>query len=79
VRRVLYHPYRAGVTCQGCLRRQRVTPPANSEAQAYAAVTTLVDGRRRAILPCECGAAMVAGIDHTCDPDDRRDGGLRWR
>jgi hypothetical protein len=40
--------------------------------------TTIVGGQRREILLCECAAAMIAGIDHVCDPDDRRDGGLTW-
>lgn len=40
------------------------------------ATSVLVGGRRREILPCECGASMIAGIDHTCDIADRLERGL---
>jgi hypothetical protein len=67
----------SAVTCKRCLgrRRDRPDPPTDDQAAQiaeYVAVTTLVGGRRRLIMPCECGALIVAGIDHTCDPADRR-------
>lgn len=70
-------------TCDTCLRRRKPLggsrrDPLVSAAAEYVARTTLVGGVRREVLPCECGALMIAGIDHTCDPDDRLDGGLSW-
>lgn|GEM_PF-2728099 len=71
------------VTCSACLRRRRPLHgdrcdlPVSGAAE-YAMATTLVGGVRREILPCECSALIIAGIDHTCDPDDRPDGGAIW-
>jgi len=70
------HLYLARVTCQECLRKRNDRPV--SAAAECAMGTTIVGGQRREILLCECAAAMIAGIDHVCDPDDRRDGGLTW-
>lgn len=69
----------SAVTCQGCAALGRRPPaPTSRAAQTadYVATTTLVAGQRRLILPCECAALLVAGVDHTCDPADRRARGL---
>jgi hypothetical protein len=65
----------AGVDCPHCLAGRSDPAPPGIGAQ-IAAVSTLVGGRRREVMPCECGALMVAGLDHTCDLDDRREHGL---
>ena len=67
----------SAVTCHNCLGTPRRTPGGRfdgtraAQVAEYVAVTTLVGGERRLILPCECGALMVAGVDHVCDPATR--------
>lgn len=46
-------------------------PEEQEQMMSYVMSTVLVGGRRREIMPCECGATMIAGFDHTCDPEDR--------
>lgn len=73
--------YRVREQCPQCLTWADHRPgPECADAverrAGYLQSTVLVGGRRRETLLCECGALMVAGIDHTCDPEERAARGL---
>lgn len=53
----------AVATCDRCCPALRPPRP-----PVWTLNQTNVDGDRRATLLCECGALMVAGIDHDCTP-----------
>jgi hypothetical protein len=62
--------------CPDHLKNNERTPEDQEQMMTYVMGTVLVGGRRRELMSCECGASMIAGFDHTCDPQDREAAGV---